>query len=152
MPPGKCLNFGSLHFLVKFPPTRHIEALNWSFIHVLSYCKVRIHASEQLRIFFRKFYFIPPPPPPKKNRYLNFDHRVRWDTTLTYQAKASVTPFSVTDFCRNGVAMSMGGAYSKEILSVLHDNMLHTLIYLAMTIATQIAEWRWRNSVCVNEA
>ena len=28
--PGICLNFRSLkqHFLVKFPPTRHIEALN----------------------------------------------------------------------------------------------------------------------------
>ena len=60
-PPRNVLNFGSLkqHFLVKFPPTQHIEVLNWSFIHGLSYCKKAAPActsSYQMLLGLKRFY------------------------------------------------------------------------------------------------
>ena len=81
--------------------------------------------------FFPKILFHPSPPKKKKSL-----RRVRWDTTVIRRIKLKLplhTPISVTDFCRNGIAMSMGGAYSKEISVawyVTHAGMLHMTFWL----------------------
>ena len=103
-----------------------------------------IHASEQLHIFLRKFYFTPPPPPPKKKSLLQSQ------INSTYPTKYLVTHTDLRhDFCRNGIAMSMAEHIQKK--SVL-CGMLHTPIYQKLKSAhtTQRMSFARLNDTIIN--
>ena len=123
------------------------------YIYILPYIYIYIQGPNSrfgtASHFLPKILFHPSPPPPKKNHYLNFDRRVRWDTTLIRRIKLKLrlhTPISVTDFCRNGIAMSMGGEYSKEI------SVAWYVTHADLSRNDHCDTNRWRKSVCVNKS